>query len=452
VEFPEVFSDSRCGFDAVIGNPPYEILSVKESGIQARKHDQFYYRHFYSVCSGKVNTYRLMIERGLQLLREGGALGFIVPATLLGDSTAEKLRRIILDRTTVFRTVVIPEKAKVFPGVTQALLVLVTRKYGTTDEIEPVFWNGIGSIDQSSEVSIPRTVLRSTGFRVPLIKYKKELELLEILSRFPPFGGNSEYPGVGLIHQGEINMTVHREFITSHKTAYPLVRGEHVDSLQVNHPSNGRDRLDWVLPGFFERPVLGDKPLASRASSPRINAWEQERIVLARVVNMDTQKRLKAALVKPGTFLGDMTNFIVQTNLPVAYLLGLLNSKILNRRIKMTSTNNYISAAELKALPIPRLERQLTPEDLEFVRKFFKELVNRPARSIQEFMPMISAISHYMEGEANEAAIGKMIEWVVARIQASADLRNSGHLLRLLDALTVVLFGAQSMLDLLTKE
>ncbi len=122
-KFPQIFSGSGNGFDCVIGNPPYEILSVKESGIQSRLDEQVYFRRFFSTCSGKINTYRLMIERALQLLKEGGALGFIVPATLLGDSTAEKLRRMILDQTTVFKSLVIPEKAKIFPGVTQALLV-----------------------------------------------------------------------------------------------------------------------------------------------------------------------------------------------------------------------------------------------------------------------------------------------------------------------------------------
>ena len=74
-EFPEVFSPPRSGFDAVIGNPPYEIVSVKESGIASRSLDQAFFRKTYETCTGKINTYRLMMERGLQLLREGGILG-----------------------------------------------------------------------------------------------------------------------------------------------------------------------------------------------------------------------------------------------------------------------------------------------------------------------------------------------------------------------------------------
>ncbi len=94
-QFPEVFSDASGGFDCVIGNPPYEILSVKESGIRDRHLDQTYFRATYRTCHGKINTYRLMMERGLDLLHSQGVLGFIVPATLLADSTAEKLRKMV---------------------------------------------------------------------------------------------------------------------------------------------------------------------------------------------------------------------------------------------------------------------------------------------------------------------------------------------------------------------
>ncbi len=50
-----------------------------------------------------------------------------------------------------------------------------------------------------------------------------------------------------------------------------------------------------------------------------------------------------------------MTNFIAGSLLPHEYLLGVLNSRLLNWRIKLTSTNNYLSAAEVESLPVPRV-------------------------------------------------------------------------------------------------
>ncbi len=449
-KFPQIFSNSGSGFNCVIGNPPYEILSVKESGLQTRRDEQVYFRRFFSSCSGKINTYRLMIERALQLLKEGGALGFIVPATLLGDSTAEKLRRMIFDQTTVFKSLVIPEKAKVFQGVTQALLVLVTRKCGVTDKIEPNFWNGTGPIIESTQVRITRNMIDATDFRVPLITSRKELELLETVSRFPPLGGNSEFQGVGRIHQGEVNLTVHRDFITAEKTGYPLVRGEHVNPLRVRHPAENGNRLDWVLPNFLDQ-NHGHKRAASNVAGSRAKAWERARIVLARVVNMDTERRLKAASVGPGVFLGDMTNFLAELNLPVNYLLGLLNSRILNWRFKLTSTNNYISAAEVQALPIPRLsDAELPPKNITSARKTFGKWVAEPDVTVAEFVQEISGMAKSMDDESARAITGKMIEWVVEEIQESDGSHITGALWNLLDSLVVVIYGAESMVEVLT--
>lgn len=453
LEFPQVFSEPGSGFDAVIGNPPYEILSVKESGIQSRRDEQIYFRRFFDCCSGKINTYRLMIERALQLLREGGVLGFIVPATLLGDSTAEKLRRMILDRTTVSDAVVIPEKAKVFPGVTQALLILITRKGGSTDKIEPVFWEGQGPIPKSSKVSIPRSVIQHLGFRVPLIRTKKELELLQAVSRFPRLGGDRQHPEVGQIHQGEINLTVHRDFITAEKTGYPLIRGEHVNPLRVAHPASGDNRLDWVVDEFVRQHNGRSNPPGPKAKQPRAIAWETGRIVLARVVNMDTERRLKAAFVGPGVFLGDMTNFLANPTLPYNYLLGLLNSRLLNWRMKLTSTNNYISAAELAALPVPRIPPiELPQREVRIARRCFDEWISEQECSVLRFTEKVSSVVKPPHSETAIALISEMIQWITAAIQEPGGNEDSRTLWNLLDALVVVLYGAERFSEVLAAD
>ena len=42
------------------------------------------------------------------------------------------------------------------------------------------------------------------------------------------------------------------------------------------------------------------------------------------------------------------------TALSQAYVLGVSNSRVLNWRLKLAITNNYVSAGEVEALPIPR--------------------------------------------------------------------------------------------------
>jgi hypothetical protein len=91
-------------FDAVVGNPPWETLQVaRRDGLVAAAAEAVAARaarlreHFHSRGRGKVYTYRLFVERALRLLRDGGRLGLIVPASLWFDRDAQPLRRILLD-------------------------------------------------------------------------------------------------------------------------------------------------------------------------------------------------------------------------------------------------------------------------------------------------------------------------------------------------------------------
>ena len=447
----------------MVGNPPYEILSAKESGIEERRQEQAYIRQMFRTCKGKINTYRLMLERGLTLLRKEGVLGFVVPATLLADSTAEKLRRMILDDTTVLKTVIIPEKARAFEGVAQALLILITRKSGQTRRIQSIFWKGRGPIPTRSRIEIPRDLIEQTEFRIPMIRKPEDMALLEALLRHPPLGGSMDFPPAGRVHQGEINLTVHREFITAERTGYPLIRGEHIVPLRLKHPAPGNNRLDWILPDFLERRARPQEYSQSRPSAARASSfsrfrgvpWEQDRIAIGRVVNMDTDRRLKAAHVPAGAFLGDMTNFISDVTVPIHYLLGLLNSRVLNRRIKLTSTNNYLSAAEIEALPIPRIGNTVAPgTGSQSSGEEFRLLIADPADSIPGWLERIETLSDKSSRNGHAVSIPRMIELVVQAIQhdPSSSLNGRGQmgaLWYLLDALVLKLYGVEAYAGIL---
>lgn len=457
LEFPEVFSNGRGGFDIVVGNPPYEIVSVKESGIREKKREQAYFRSTYRTCQGKINTYRLMMERGLTLLREGGALGFIVPATLLCDSTAAKLRQMVLNESRVLEAVVIPEKAQVFEGVTQALLILVVEKGRTTESLRPVFWNGSGPIPRRGKVSISRELIDRASQRVPLLRSLDERRLLEKLIQYPPLKGTGDVAVAGRVHQGEINISVYREFITSEPTDFPLVRGEHVAPFHLIHPSPRGRRLDWVLPAFVGRSVQlngrgtgeDDAPaLVLRNARARRGFWGQRRIVMGRAVNMETDRRLKAAAVPSGTFLGDMTNFVSEATVPFNYLLGLLNSRLFDWRIKVTSTNNYLSAREIEGLPIPRIPKAPIPQEVTCAAQdWLRPCLKDPSGSVPAWCEEIRAALGPEINRCGQALLPLMIEQVSEAIQAACSKeKNRGwtDLVNLLDALVLLLYGVDA--------
>jgi hypothetical protein len=81
-------------FDCVLTNPPWETL---QEGKHAKERVADLRPRFQHQGNGKLYTYRLFIERAVQLLRPGGRLGLIAPASLWFDRDAEPLRSLLLD-------------------------------------------------------------------------------------------------------------------------------------------------------------------------------------------------------------------------------------------------------------------------------------------------------------------------------------------------------------------
>src|SRR5690606_36931778 len=95
VEFPDVFDRTAPGFDAVIGNPPWEMVRrddgtadnvrplvsfVRESGL-------------YPSCThGHLNLYQAFVDRALSLVRRGGRIGLVLPWGIAVDEGAAPLR------------------------------------------------------------------------------------------------------------------------------------------------------------------------------------------------------------------------------------------------------------------------------------------------------------------------------------------------------------------------
>ena len=81
------------GFDAVIGNPPYiRIQTMKET---APETVPYYKKNYVSASKGNYDIYVVFVERGLQLLNERGLLGFILPHKFFNAKYGEPLRGLI---------------------------------------------------------------------------------------------------------------------------------------------------------------------------------------------------------------------------------------------------------------------------------------------------------------------------------------------------------------------
>jgi type I restriction-modification system DNA methylase subunit len=87
------------GFDVIIGNPPY----VR---IQTLPKDQVgFFNKNYISATGNYDIYTLFVERGLQLLKPGGILGFILPHKFFQAAYGQGLRKLIADKYALMEVV-----------------------------------------------------------------------------------------------------------------------------------------------------------------------------------------------------------------------------------------------------------------------------------------------------------------------------------------------------------
>ena len=88
------------GFDIVIGNPPY-VLSREAFSDE----DKLYYKSNYKLTYEKPNLYLLFLEKSNDLMNSKGTLAFIVPNSWLGIDSASKLRKHLLENSSILKII-----------------------------------------------------------------------------------------------------------------------------------------------------------------------------------------------------------------------------------------------------------------------------------------------------------------------------------------------------------
>jgi len=113
-------------FDLVIANPPYFQVRVTPE-LKA---------HFGEVISGRANIFALFFKTGLDLLRPGGTLAYIVPPSMNSGAYFEALREHIVSRARIIDLTVL-EGSGLFEGANTAAQLLILEKHGPGQAVPP---------------------------------------------------------------------------------------------------------------------------------------------------------------------------------------------------------------------------------------------------------------------------------------------------------------------------
>ncbi len=372
LEFPEIFIKSEKGtrgFRYVVMNPPYDILKLNRSeyinGCQSKEEhglalDLFethkaleksrasFFRnsgHYMLSANNVINLYRLMVERALQISSTDARLGFIVPSTIICDSSTALLRREILENYLILGIDDFSEKARVFAGVTQAVSIMrIDKKYRSSTIPLALYSSRIVEFGYVDYCNVPLALIQSVSgdsMRIPRAS-TNVWSLLEQIHIWPKAVEQNWIVN----RRGELDLTLYKEYITAKPTKTRLVRGNHIS----------RYELKWQ-PKTKESYVVIEGFLTALKGSSKKQDIQRTRIAGQQVSNMAQKRRLKCTLTKPGDVLGNSCNYLYVRNTNndsenLMYLLGLMNSHLLNWRFRLTSTNNHVNNRDLDELPI----------------------------------------------------------------------------------------------------
>ncbi len=364
LEFPEVFFDAHgrrradAGFDAVLGNPPWDMVRADagddRAGQRASSSTLVRFARdsgVYDVrAGGQANRYQLFLERAVALTRPGGRIGMIVPFGLLSDAGSAALRRWLFSRCQVDRLVGFDNRAAVFPVHRSLRFVLLSATAGgESDEILCRFGesdasalDGAGAPDTRAPASwFPVRVnlpllrrLSGDSLAVPDVRSPLDLALAErAAAMYLPLG---HVRGWHARFARELNATEDRDCLRERPPGWPVLEGKHIVPFRADATT-----VRWHVDEREVRQRLGARAGRLRLAYRDV-AGAANRITLI-------------AAVLPARSASTHTLFCLQPGLPARahhFLCAILNSVVLNFLARLW-VGTHVTTAIVERLPVP---------------------------------------------------------------------------------------------------
>ncbi|GAA8016433.1 hypothetical protein HpMS68_05380 [Helicobacter pylori] len=339
-EFPEVLDDEGdfLGFDCIIGNPPY--MQVKKG-----LYSSIFYPFSEGKDIGKQNTYKVFIELGFNLTKQKGLISLITQSSIMCDCSAQFTRELLLKYCQIHYFVEFNKKQKLFSNVIQGVCILEFLK------------------DRPSKEHAFKIAINNTQIQMNQIQYD-QIKQDEILKFFPLY----EIP---LIKSGE--MEIVRKIKTDkillrdllEKSLQGNINTIHLKDIQNQKETNGRIYKGANCHRYF----LDTQYLFAKDNQITQQIFEknyyQNIIVTQNITGTSDAYRIHANLIEVKNqemlFLDTCNLSYCKEREHAKFLVGLLNSRLLDWLFRKTSTNNHVNLYELETLPIPQITKSNQP-------------------------------------------------------------------------------------------
>ena len=327
-KFPQIME--RGGFDAIVGNPPY--ISVQSGFIDEKTYS--YLRNNFQTMEKISDFFGLFIEKAINVLKESGQFGYIIPSTLMMNLSFTKLRKQLLEKTSltnlahlgdgVFSNAVVPTCVVTFskntPDNNFIQIVSGNRNPYDKDALKQ-------EIEQSMLLNLENYVFNTNSNR----------KTLSLLSKVK--SQSIELSSLVDIKEG-VKTGNDKVFLSSmpfETNSFSLLKGRNIEKyncqpvLFINY-----DQTNLSRPQKPDHFLVNEKLLVRRVGDSLIATYDDKKLFCVHTL-YTVRKRLTLQ------------------NYSLKYLLGIINSKLMNFYYQQTSVKKGSVFPEVRIYSLNQL-------------------------------------------------------------------------------------------------
>ena len=396
--FSDVFEDdNKRGFDIVIGNPPY-VEAKKLKYIASTL------KNIYNVYSGTADLSIYFVEHGMNILTEGGVLSFITTNKFFNTGYGKNLRELITSNT--IQKIINFEQVEVFEDILVSSVIIEIAKYNV-DKGNWLTYERFYKLKK--EQFIPEFIERQETLGKYLQDYLDEKEwsfsdMTELTLKAKIENGShslAEIEGV-CIYRG-VTTGYNPAFIIDDAIRQQLICKDSNNKDVIKNMLQGRNIRKWYYnessdyllqtgydidikdeyPSIFEHLVQYEDELSIRADQGK-DWWnlrackyypEFERP--EKIIWGLTADKWAFTIDTAQHYLPSNGYILTSTKLPIKYILGLLNSKLMHYYFHFIGIMTAGGAYTLKAATISALPFKIAKNTQEIVGIVNKILIEK---------------------------------------------------------------------------
>ena len=374
-EFPEVLDDKGdfIGFDVVIGNPPY--------GVKFKEMEKSFYKTKYPISSqGKIDSFKLFYERAYQLLKSEYYQCYIAPNTFLYNTQSESLRSFLIQNTHIIKAIELrknifedaPDVVTVInisqyikpkkDSTTSAMVACPDYKYNNLYDDE---WEIIQEIpysifinDREKKINLRRKLILDEVIN-KMNKFRKLGELFQLKQGTKPYG-DKQNKNPDLLSNNQIDQSWE-----------PAINGRNIAPYSI------------VFENLY---IKRSKELHSCLPKQIVDS---EKIYFQRMRKISLFPRIVACYDRDGihglyTCSVIYKNNLNTVNLDLKYLLGILNSHLINIWYKNFDTDLEIKLVSVKSIPVREISQEQQQPIISLVDQILTAKKSNPKADTSE--------------------------------------------------------------------